>query len=245
MRTYDESLALVGRTLYGLPIEGPLVEIPSVILLILLTGRERLRRRFDSDLERFGEVYAHGDSEIQAQLIDISMTIRTDIFSSLQSSCSDDTHLNYAALESELREKEDLAISCLECYSHRLSEAAAAAKDSKGTARVISIPMQSDRAPETLANSNDWSSSGSKITEDLDSFSTAQFRQIPEEYSSPTIPKMPTVVEEAEYGRLSDIDVDRFSTLSLTSSTSGYASFRSLGQRIKTGGASYIKEFRG
>jgi len=48
------------------------------------------------------------------------------------------------------------------------------------------------------------------------------------------VPAMSAVTEESENGRLSDVDMDRFSAISLTpSSLSGFASLRSLARRVR------------
>jgi hypothetical protein len=114
--------------------------------------------------------------------------------------------------------------------------AAAAAKNSKWPVQFITPPMLSDWAPDALAYTEDWARSGSTFTEDFDPFSSAQLFQIPKENNSNTIPAMPTLVEEAEQGRLSDIDMDRITAISLTSLT--FATYQK-------GGVSYVKELSG
>jgi hypothetical protein len=48
------------------------------------------------------------------------------------------------------------------------------------------------------------------------------------------VPALSAVIEEPENGRLSDVDMDRFSTISLTpSSLSSFASLRSLARRVR------------
>ena len=52
----------------------------------------------------------------------------------------------------------------------------------------------------------------------------------------PTPVKLPTVMNERDHRQLSDIDMDRFSAMSITSSEiSGFSSLRSLAQRIRLG----------
>jgi hypothetical protein len=65
------------------------------------------------------------------------------------------------------------------------------------------------------------------------SMSTPQHVRAHEEDAASSVPTIALVTEEPENGRLSDIDMDRFSSLSLTPSvSSGFASLRSLAQRI-------------
>lgn len=63
--------------------------------------------------------------------------------------------------------------------------------------------------------------------------STSQRVRAYEEDSASSVPAIAVVTEEPENGRLSDIDMNGFSSLSLTPSvSSGFASLRSLAQRI-------------
>jgi hypothetical protein len=89
-----------------------------------------------------------------------------------------------------------------------------------------------------LANSNDWPGYGSGSPIHFDSLSNTRYSQPPEGKDSTTAPMMPIGVKEAEHGRISDIDMDRFSAASVTSSVmSGFASLRSLALRIKREGS--------
>ena len=65
------------------------------------------------------------------------------------------------------------------------------------------------------------------------SMSTSQHIKAHEEDAASSVPAIAVVTEQPENGRLSDIDMDRFSSLSLTPSvSSGFASLHSLAQRI-------------
>jgi hypothetical protein len=65
------------------------------------------------------------------------------------------------------------------------------------------------------------------------SMDTSQHDKAHEDDATSSVPAIAVVTEEPEHGRLSDIDMDRFSSLSFTPSvSSGFASLRSLAQRI-------------
>ena len=65
------------------------------------------------------------------------------------------------------------------------------------------------------------------------SVNTSQHIKAYEEDAASSVPTVAVVTKEPENGRLSDIDMDRWSLLSSTSSVlSGFASLRSLAQRI-------------
>jgi hypothetical protein len=65
------------------------------------------------------------------------------------------------------------------------------------------------------------------------SMSMSQHVKAHKENAASSVPTIAVVTEEPENGRLSDIDMDRFSSLSLTPSvSSGFASLHSLAQRI-------------
>jgi hypothetical protein len=195
-----------------------------------------LERQFVSGIEHFGGVYVHGDAEIREQLTRVSIAIRRDVLSRLRSAFSVDIQVDYGAFLSKLTECEDLATSCLLRYAQRLSEAAT--KNNKQPIPTLSSLIPLDLAPETLVNSNDWSGYGSGSPIHFDSLSNIRYSQPAEGKDSTTAPMMPTRVKEAEHGRLSDIDMDRFSAASTTSSEmSGFASLRSLALRIKRGGS--------
>jgi hypothetical protein len=80
-----------------------------------------------------------------------------------------------------------------------------------------------DSPPAVIASSNNPTTS----------VNTSQRIKAHEEDVASSVPTLAVVTQEPENGRLSDIDMDRLSLLSSTSSVlSGFASLRSLAQRI-------------
>jgi hypothetical protein len=94
--------------------------------------------------------------------------------------------------------------------------------------------MQSDMLLEFMGSLVKDSVNDPRPLDDIDQLTSAQESQALDEDAAFTAPVMPTEVEEPENGALLDIDIDRFSAMSLASSTmSGFASFQSLSRRIK------------
>lgn len=124
--------------------------------------------------------------------------------------------------------------SCVKRCSPRLSEVAA--ETSERTVQVILDPMPRDWTIDGLEASNDLSGSGPGITQDFDSFGAAWNHQTIEGSDSNIDRKITTVIAGTQDEQLSDIDMDRLSAMSCTSSVmSGFSSFRSLALRIKKG----------
>ena len=93
------------------------------------------------------------------------------------------------------------------------------------------LHVDADLTYTTLHNSSPAAiaTSNNPIT----SMSMSQHVKAHKEDAASSVPIIAVVTEEPENGRLSDIDMDRFSSLSLTPSvSSGFASLRSLAQRI-------------
>jgi hypothetical protein len=93
------------------------------------------------------------------------------------------------------------------------------------------LHVDADLTYTTLHNSSPAAiaTSNNPIT----SMSMSQHVKAHKEDAASSVPIIAVVTEEPENGRLSDIDMDRFSSLSLTPSvSSGFASLRSLEQRI-------------
>lgn len=119
-------------------------------------------------------------------------------------------------------------------YSQHLLEVAA--ETSERTVQVILDPMPREWTTDSLEASNDLPRSGPGITQNFDSFGAAWNRQTVEGSDSNIDRKITTVIAGTQDRRLSDIDMDRLSAVSRTSSVmSCFSSFRSLALRIKRG----------
>jgi hypothetical protein len=98
-------------------------------------------------------------------------------------------------------------------------------------------PTEYDDADLTYNTLHDSSSAAVAVSDDPTasmSTSTSQPVKAHEEDAASSGPTIAVMTKEAENGRQPNIDMDRFSSLSLTSSTSsGFASLRSLAQRIR------------
>lgn len=196
-----------------------------------------IRRCHVQYLERFGEAYVRGDSETREQLKDILIAIQTTVLSSLRRALTDDVRLDYPAVRSELQKNEDNAVDCLWRLSRNLSVRAAARTESSLQAgHSMPDPRRWKLAPDILTYSKDWAENYSKSLGELLQICSAQDSPELDENTTSTVSIMRTVIEEPVQGRLSDIDMDRFSAISLTpSSLSGFASLRSLARRIRRG----------
>ena len=136
------------------------------------------------------------------------------------------------ALQSDLQKINALLTLCLSRLSHNLS----AAENSTRLEHSMSYPMLSKWVAEIQVYSDKGPQDDSESTGEFRQIGSVQERQELAESAISTTPVMRTMVEEPENGRLSDIDMDRFSAISLTpSSLSGFASLRSLARRIKRG----------
>jgi hypothetical protein len=167
------------------------------------------------------------------QLKDISITLETTVLFSLQRAWVDDVRPNYMALQSDLHNINSQLTLCLRRLSHKLS-----AEKSARLKHGISYPMPSEWVPEAQVSSDNWPQDDSESTREFRPIGSVQERQELAESTTSTAPLTRTVIEEPEHGRLSDIDMDRFSAISLTPSVlSGFGSFRSLARRIKKGEA--------
>lgn len=196
---------------------------------LLSVGTVSLRTYYAIFLERSRRAHAPGDLEALIQLINIAAPLETAVLSSLQRAWVDDVCPNYMALRSDLQNINAQLTLCLSRLSHKLS----AAENSTRPEHSMSYPMLSKWVPEIQLY---WPQDDSESTGEFRQIGSVQERQELAESAISTAPVMRTMVEEPENGRLSDIDMDRFSAISLTpSSLSGFASLRSLARRIKRG----------
>jgi hypothetical protein len=189
-------------------------------------------------------------------LKDILIAIQTTIISSLRRALGDDVRLDYTALQSELKANEDNAVACLRRLSRNLlaraaaasaaavkaaaaraavaMAAAARAEGNLQTGHSMPHPMRRKPLPEAPTYPENWPQNDSKPPGKVHQINSAQSPQGLDGNATSTVSVMRTVIEEPENGRLSDIDMDRFSAVSLTaSSLSSSASFHSLARRIR------------
>jgi hypothetical protein len=166
------------------------------------------------------------------QLKNISITLETTVLFSLQRAWVDDVRPDYMALRSDLQNINVQLTLCLRRLSHKLS----AAENSTRPEHSMPYPMPSKWVPEIQVYSDNWLQDDSESTGGFRQIGSVQERQELAESATSTAPVMRPMIEEPEHGRLSDIDMNRFSAISLTpSSLSGFASLRSLARRIKRG----------
>jgi hypothetical protein len=115
-----------------------------------------------------------------------------------------------------------------------LRAAAARAEGNLQTGHSMPDPMRWKPRPEAPTYPENWPQNDSKPPGKVHQINSAQSPQGLDGNATSTVSVMRTVIEEPENGRLSDIDMDRFSAVSLTaSSLSSSASFHSLARRIR------------
>jgi len=201
----------------------------------LVYGHSIIESHYMNDFKWLGKQYARGDSRACEKMESILTTFQSTILSNLQRVEYEVwLSLDYKALRSASYNNTAMAVACLGALSHRISVAAAAAENGVLPENNMPYPMVSDWMPETLAYSDGWPAGDSKSFRDWGQSSSAHESQPYDGRVSSIVQAMPTVTEEPENGGMSDIDMDRFSTMSLApSSLSGFSSLRSLARRIR------------
>lgn len=202
----------------------------------LVSGHSVIEAHYRHDFARFGKGYARGDSRARDQMENILITLQSTILSTLQQvEHKAVPSLDYEALLSASDNNRAEAAACLGALSRRLSVAAAAVENDVLPEHNMPYPMGSDWMPETLSYSDGWPGVGSRSLGDWGPSSSTHENHPHYGNASSTVPKMSVVTEEPENGGISDIDMDRFSTMSLApSSLSGFSSLRSLARRIRS-----------
>ena len=203
----------------------------------LLDGRYIIERHYKIDFGRFGEDYARGDSQARAQMEAVFMTLSSILLPSLKREVTNriPSFYVYAILRSESEDNRGKAAACLGALSNRLS-VAAVAENSLPSEVNMPYPMVSNWTPETLVYPDGWP----VVPKSLGDWGPLSSANQPHDGSAPsTVPAMSIVVEESTNGGTPDIDMDRFSAMSLApSSLSGFSSLRSLARRIRFRNAS-------
>ena len=201
----------------------------------LATGRSVIEAQYKQESKRLGKEYAGGDSRAREQMGSILISFQSTVLSKLQWVKNQPTPFyDYQVLQYASEDYRAKASVCLRALSLRLSEVAVATETDVLLEQNMPCSTEPDWVPEKPAYSDSWPAVAS-ISFRYRGHSNSAYESRPDDGSaSPTVSAMFTVNADPEDGGMSDIDMDRFSAMSLApSSLSGFSSLKSLSRRIR------------